>query len=93
MGYREAASTIFYAISGRSGVPEAVREHFPAAMDGGCFGPAGAFAARAPAIGDLEARRSDSWGYIHLHCGLCVLRPFWWSLIGWPRDLNVALYR
>ena len=42
----ERASTIFYAIPGRSGVPEVVRQRFPAAADGGCFGLSGAFAAR-----------------------------------------------
>ena len=44
----ERASTIFYAIPGRSGVPEVVRQRFPTAADGGCFGLSGAFAAARP---------------------------------------------
>ena len=67
------ARTISGAIPGSFGVLEAVREHFPATVDGGCFGLSGACTARA--IGDPEVSRSNSWCCAHLRCALCVPRP------------------
>ena len=57
----ERASTIFEAIPGRSGVPEVVREHFPATADGGCFGLSGAFTARG---GNHPGRSPPSLGAV-----------------------------
>ena len=58
----ERAGTIYGAMLGRSGVPEVVREHFPAAADRAMFwargSPEGSALRRALAIAITEANRS-----------------------------------